>query len=59
MVSLVTGGASGLGRATVERLVKDGGKVAIFDIQGTKAQKVAEELCENVVVTTGCVSFLL
>lgn len=59
MVSLVTGGASGLGRATVERLVKDGGKVAIFDIQGTKAQKVAEELGDNVVVTTGCVSFLL
>ncbi|CAB3233281.1 unnamed protein product [Arctia plantaginis] len=56
MVSLVTGGASGLGRATVERLVKNGGKVVIFDIQKTRAQKVAEELGDDVVVATGCVT---
>jgi len=30
-VSLVTGGASGLGRATTEMLLKDGGKVAVID----------------------------
>ncbi|KOB66981.1 3-hydroxyacyl-CoA dehydrogenase [Operophtera brumata] len=43
MVSLVTGGASGLGKATVERLVKNGGKVVILDIQGTRAKDVTSE----------------
>jgi NAD(P)-dependent dehydrogenase (short-subunit alcohol dehydrogenase family) len=32
--ALVTGGASGLGRATVERLVRDGAKVVVIDIPG-------------------------
>ena len=31
-VALVTGGASGLGQATVEKLVSKGAKVAILDI---------------------------
>ena len=31
-VALVTGGASGLGRATVEMIVAAGGKVAILDM---------------------------
>lgn len=57
MVSLVTGGASGLGKATVERFVKNGGKVVILDIQGTRAQQVAKQLGDNVVACTGCVSF--
>ncbi|XP_075984623.1 3-hydroxyacyl-CoA dehydrogenase type-2-like [Anticarsia gemmatalis] len=56
MVSLVTGGASGLGRATVERLVKNGGKVVILDIQGTKVKKVASELGSNVIASPGCVT---
>lgn len=56
MVSLVTGGASGLGKATVERLVKNGGKVVILDIQGTRAKDVAQKLGDNVIVSTGCVS---
>ena len=29
VVGLVTGGASGLGKATVERIVREGGKVRI------------------------------
>lgn len=56
MVSLVTGGASGLGKATVERLVKNGGKVVILDIQGTRANEVAKQLGENVIASSGCVS---
>lgn len=56
MVSLVTGGASGLGKATVERFVKNGGKVVILDVQGTRAQQVAEQLGDNVIASAGCVS---
>ncbi|CAK1545476.1 unnamed protein product [Leptosia nina] len=56
MVSLVTGGASGLGKATVEALAKNGGKVVILDIQETRAQQVANAIGENVIVSTGCVT---
>lgn len=59
MVSLVTGGASGLGKATVERFVKNGGRVVILDIQGTRAQEVAQRLGDHVAVTVGCVSYHL
>ena len=31
-VSIVCGGGSGIGRATVERFINDGASVAIFDI---------------------------
>lgn len=58
MVTLVTGGASGLGKATVERFVKNGGRVVILDLQGTRAQEVAQRLGNNVAVTAGCVSIL-
>ncbi|CAH2230737.1 jg12029 [Pararge aegeria aegeria] len=56
LVSLVTGGASGLGKATVERLVQNGGKVVILDIQGTRAQELAKTIGEDVQVTVGCVT---
>lgn len=41
-VAVVTGGASGLGEATVERLIADGGKVAIFDLNEARGQALAE-----------------
>ena len=48
-VALVTGGASGLGRGTVEYLVSQGAKVAILDINDDKAQEVVNLLgAENV-----------
>jgi len=43
-VAVVTGGASGIGRATARRLAEDGAHVVIFDINLEGAQKVADEL---------------
>ena len=40
-VAVVTGGASGLGEATVERLIAGGGKVAIFDRDDARGQALA------------------
>src|SRR6266851_1150674 len=42
-VALVTGGASGIGAGTVRRLVADGARVVVADIQGEAAAKVAAE----------------
>lgn len=43
-VALVTGGASGLGRATVEALVARGAKVAIFDLNDELGKRLVTEL---------------
>jgi NAD(P)-dependent dehydrogenase (short-subunit alcohol dehydrogenase family) len=40
-VAVVTGGASGLGEAVVERLIAGGGKAAIFDMNEAKGQALA------------------
>jgi 3-hydroxyacyl-CoA dehydrogenase/3-hydroxy-2-methylbutyryl-CoA dehydrogenase len=45
----VTGGASGLGRATAERFARAGSKVVIGDLKGSDGDKVAKELGNNVV----------
>jgi NAD(P)-dependent dehydrogenase (short-subunit alcohol dehydrogenase family) len=42
--AVVTGGASGLGEATSRLLAKSGVKVAIFDLQKDKGEKVASEI---------------
>ncbi|WP_339184161.1 SDR family NAD(P)-dependent oxidoreductase [Oceanobacillus sp. FSL W7-1293] len=47
-VAVVTGGASGLGLATVEMLVEKGAKVVIFDLDEEKAHEVVEKLGGNV-----------
>ncbi|XP_031641175.1 3-hydroxyacyl-CoA dehydrogenase type-2-like [Contarinia nasturtii] len=48
LVTLVTGGASGLGRATVNRFVKKGSQVIICDLPTSKGEQVAKEIGENV-----------
>jgi len=56
MVALVTGGASGLGKATAQRLVKMGCRVAVFDLPKSDGAKFAEELGENSVFCPGDVT---
>jgi NAD(P)-dependent dehydrogenase (short-subunit alcohol dehydrogenase family) len=45
-VALVTGGASGLGQATVRQLVADGAKVVIVDLPSSRGKEIADELGE-------------
>jgi len=47
LISLVTGAASGLGKATVERLVKDGHKVIMCDLPTSSGKSVAEIIGPN------------
>ena len=48
-VAVITGGASGLGRATVKRFSSQGVKCAIFDMNEAKGQALVDELGENVI----------
>lgn len=43
-VAIVTGGASGIGLATVERMAAEGGIVVVADVQDDKGKAVAERL---------------
>lgn len=47
-VAVVTGGASGLGEATVREIVSQGGKAIILDLAEEKGISLAEELGDNV-----------
>ncbi len=55
-VVIVTGGASGIGRATATRLVQEGARVALVDIDGEAASAVAQELGSDVLPLTADVS---
>ena len=43
-VALVTGGASGIGAASVRRLVAEGAQVMIADLDGEGAEQLASEI---------------
>lgn len=47
-VAVVTGGASGLGRATVERLVSAGARAVVVDLPGSAGERVVAELGDAV-----------
>lgn len=43
-IAVITGGAQGIGRATALLMAREGAKLVIADLQGEKAQSVANEL---------------
>ena len=49
-VAVVTGGASGIGEGVVRALVAKGARVAIFDLNETAGQAIAQELGTAVIV---------
>jgi 3-hydroxyacyl-CoA dehydrogenase / 3-hydroxy-2-methylbutyryl-CoA dehydrogenase len=48
-IAVVTGGASGLGAATVRNIIKKGGKAVIFDLSEENGLKMVEELGDSVI----------
>lgn len=55
-VSIITGGASGLGRATVEKFAGLGGKVAIFDMNEELGIALANSIGQNAIFVKGNVT---
>jgi len=55
-VAVVTGGASGIGLATARRLVAEGGRVVVGDLNADALDPVAQELGDAVVTVAGDVS---
>lgn len=57
-VALVTGGASGLGRAIVERFVQEGARVAILDRSKERSEALAAQLGSSAAAIIGDVTIL-
>ena len=43
-VAVITGGASGIGKRTVERFLEEGGRAVVADIQDAAGMRLVEEL---------------
>jgi NAD(P)-dependent dehydrogenase (short-subunit alcohol dehydrogenase family) len=54
--AIVTGGAGGLGTATVRRLLECGMRVVVFDRDGARAEALAKEVGEGAVAAAGDVN---
>ena len=51
LVAVVTGGASGLGKATVQRLIENGAKVAVIDLPNSTGGAFCDELGKDCLFT--------
>lgn len=56
-VALVTGGASGLGKATVQHLLKHGFKVAMLDLPSSNGSYLAKLINQNCLYVPANVMF--
>jgi NAD(P)-dependent dehydrogenase (short-subunit alcohol dehydrogenase family) len=54
-ITLITGGASGIGSAVARDLIARGGKVGIFDLSEQTADALAQELGKNAAALSGSV----
>lgn len=55
-VAFITGGASGLGRATAENFIAAGAKIMVFDLNAETAEQAASELGDNAIWASGDVA---
>src|ERR1700722_20275370 len=53
-IAVVTGGASGIGLATSQRLAREGAAVAIYDVDEAASQRAAAELVAKGVRAIAC-----